>query len=1019
MKLSENQIKKHTERYYRDLANYQRLNQHSESTTEMAFKSLLKNIGDENDLILIKPYESLYNDKKIVPDGIITSPFGRYLGFWEAKDTDDNLDTEIYKKLQKGYPRNNTIFEDTKTAVLYQDSYEIGRYDLKNEKQLIELLIKFFAYNEPILEEFNKAVTKFKENIPRLASSLLEKIDIAKNENIEFQNTVKQFISICAASFHSDIKDSDIDDMLIQHLLTERIFRKIFDNPDFVNKNVIAVQLEKLISILTQSAFSKSEFFKDIDFFYVTIEQEAAKIDNETEKQNFLNNVYELFFQSYSKKNADKNGIVYTPQAIVKFMVKFTNALMIQEFNKTLSDDGVTIIDPCTGTGNFVVEILKNIHPLQFTKKYESEIFCNEIMLLPYYVASVNIEYFYYKQTGKYKRFENIVFTDTLELIEEPDKPQKSLFAFNEINTERAKRQLKNNFVVIIGNPPYNLKQARDFGNRNYQHEIIDKMIAESYVKNSTATLRQINYDPCIKFIRWATNRLNQENGIICYITNNVFMHSTASDGIRKMLAKDFNRIYHIDLGGDMRINKKEVKGNVFGITVGVGISFFVKNKNYSDNKIFYLNLRDENYLKDDYFKILDKFRESKNSFDDFTWTELSIENGKFIFNEQSKILNTKYNNFVALYNKSGESIFYSKTPGVMSGRDEWVYDFSQEKLFNKLTIFSENYNKEIDRLQNYITENKLNKKIIDIDNFVDYQTNKFKWSRDLKKKLVAGKKIIVNKNKIVKALFRPFVTKYLYYDAITNDSPSNIGSLIDRPSQKENLSLKNNSFISINGLGAQLKFSAYITNLFPDRNLTAPSQIFPLFYVKNKKKEYNVTTWILTKLRKELQNEKLSYEQIFYYVYAIFHYENFKQTFIEQLKQNEPRIPILKEHFLKISEIGRRLSKLHLNFDSVAETDLKIVENKEVEKHFNIRKLILSKKDNILFYNDYFSLYLPEDIHNYKVSGRSPIQWIADQYFDIEIDNDEILKLIKKLVTVSLETNKLLKQLNDINYNF
>jgi len=987
MKLNETQIKKHTERYYRDLANYERLNQLTENTTEMAFKSLLKNIGDEVDLILIKPFESLFNDKKIVPDGIITTQFGRYLGYWEAKDTKDDLDKEIYKKLQKGYPRTNTIFEDTQTAVLYQDNYEVGRFDLKNEKELIKLLYQFFSYNEPILEEFNKAVAKFKENIPRIATALNEKIGKSKKENKEFSEAINQFLNICSNSFHTDIKEDDVEDMLIQHLLTERIFRKIFDNPDFVNKNVIAVQLEKLITILTQSVFTRNEFFKDIDFFYITIESEAAKIDSDSEKQSFLNNVYELFFQSYSKRNSDTKGIVYTPQAIVKFMVKFTNSLLQKECDKNLSDKGVTIIDPCVGTGNFILEILKNLHPLQLTQKYENEVFCNELMLLPYYIASVNIEYFYYKQTGKYKPFENIVFTDTLELIKEPNNLQN---------------QLDPNFIVIIGNPPYNLKQSRDTGNKNKKNEVIDKIIADTYVKSSTATLKQINYDPCIKFIRWATNRLDNENGIICFITNNVFMHSTASDGIRRNLMKDFNRIYHIDLGGDMRVNRKEVKGNIFGITVGVGISFFVKNKKYKDNKIFYLNLRNENYSKEDYFNILDNFRETKQNFDDFDWTEANLENGIFIFNQKSRNLSIKYNNFISLFNKQVESVFHTKTPGVMTGRDEWVYDFSKEKLVKKIETTINFYNLEKDKWNKTIINGDTKN---DINYFVNYDNKNIKWSRDLKNKLLRNITFKFDKKFIINSSYRPFVTKFLYYDK----------KLIDAPSVFDKLQKNKNLYLCLTGLGSQKKFGSYVSKYVPDRQIVQNNQTFPLYYLNNKTQESNVTNWILDKITTELNDKNIRKEQIFYYVYAILNHEGFRNNYAELLKSSEPKIPLILDSFYKISEIGNKLADIHVNFDSALEFDLKIIENKEVEKNYNIEKLIFSKKDTSLIYNNYFTLILPLNVHDYKICGKSPLQWFCNQCADIELKTDEYIKLLKKLVTVSLETIECVKELNDI----
>ncbi len=1009
MKLTDNQLRKHTLRYYQDLANYDRLNQKTESTTEMAFKSLLKNIGDEIGLILIKPFESLYNDKKIVPDGILTTQFGRYIGYWEAKDTADDLDKEIYLKLKKGYPRINTIFEDTQTAVLYQDNAESGRFNLKNEEHLIKLLNLFFNYNEPVLEEFKKAVEKFKENIPRLATALLEKILAAKIENIQFQQAIHHFINICSASFHSDVKESDIDDMLIQHLLTERIFRKVFDNPDFVTKNVIAVQLEKIISILTQSAFSRSEFFREIDFFYKTIEEESSKIDSDSEKQSFLNNIYELFFQSYSKKNADKNGIVYTPQSIVRFMVKFTNSLLQQEFGKTLSDEGVTIIDPCTGTGNFVVEILKNIHPLKLTKKYETEIFCNEIMLLPYYVASVNIEYYYYKQTGKYKPFENIVFTDTLELIKEPEKPQKSLFTFNEINTERAQHQLDSDFVVIIGNPPYskvgNYNEKTSF--KNNAHQIIDKSIEQSYSIASKAKLKQGLYDPYVKFFRWATDRLKKDNGIICFISNNSFMTDICFDGMRKHLLFDFQRIYHFDLGGDIYLNPKlsGSKHNVFGIKLGVGITFLVRNNQHHTAEIFYKNL--ETYLtKEEKFEILNHLNEKNETITELEWQNGFIDiTNKFNFGEDIKI-SKQFSTFIPLWAENQMRIFKFKYPGINTSRTEWVYDFSKDKLIEKIKIITETFNSEVDRLEKHYKSKEYKKESFNIDDFIIKDDSKIKWSRDLiKRKLIPLNTSKFTKNKIVESLLRPFTKKYLYYDKTFIDSPSKYGDL----QKVENI------FLCFNGLGQQKSFSCIATDLYPEMQVVYNGQSVSLYHFEKQKQTSNITDWALAHFKEQTQNNSIEKEQIFYYVYAIFHHEYYRKTFDKLLRTTSPRIPLITKHFEQISKIGKELADIHINFENVAESNIQIIENKDVEKNFNIEKMSISKKDDSLIYNDYFTIILPNNIHEYKVNGRSPIQWIANQYKNYETDNDEIIRLIKKLVTVSEKTNKLLIELNKI----
>jgi predicted helicase len=367
-----------------------------------------------------------------------------------------------------------------------------------------------------------------------------------------------------------------------------------------------------------------------------------------------------------------------------------------------------------------------------------------------------------------------------------------------------------------------------------------------------------------------------------------------------------------------------------------------------------------------------------------------------------------QYNNFIPLFNKEGDCIFSSKTPGIKTDRDEWAYHASKEKLIEQIKSTIDFYNSEVERLQNHILQNHIKKSDINIDNFVNYYTDKIKWSRDLKKKVLSGKKTTFTENKIVLGLFRPFTTKYLYYDNFITDLPSNVGELIQFENQ----------FIAINGLGSQRPFGCYITDLHPDHNITAPSQIFSLYYYKNTKKEFNITNWILTKVQTETNDNKITKEQIFYYVYGILHHEHYRKTYAELLKSSEPKIPLITEKFHEISEIGNQLAKIHLNFNSAKEFKLKIIENKAIEKHYNIEKIVISKKDGTLIYNDCFSAILPDNIHDYKICGRSPIQWFCDQYSNLELKNDEYIKLLKKLVTISLETIEYIKTLNNIDIN-
>src|SRR5436190_9068932 len=338
--------------------------------------------------------------------------------------------------------------------------------------------------------------------------------------------------------------------MLIQHLLTERIFRTVFNNPDFTRRNVIAAEIEKVIDVLTSQSLSRDDFLKSLDQFYKAIESTAKTIEDFTQKQEFLNTVYEKFFQGFSVKVADTHGIVYTPVSIVNFMVRSVEDILQKEFGKSLSSSDVHILDPFVGTGNFIVHIMQAIKKTALPQKYRDELHCNEVMLLPYYIASMNIEHEFFEATGKYELFEGICLVDTFELSE-----AQQISFFSTENTARVERQKHAPIRVVIGNPPYNAWQLNENdNNKNRKYKRMDKRVAETYAKDSKATNKNALSDPYVKAIRWATDRI-KDDGIVALVTNGSFIESVAFDGMRKNLEKDFDSIYVVDLGGDVRRN--------------------------------------------------------------------------------------------------------------------------------------------------------------------------------------------------------------------------------------------------------------------------------------------------------------------------------------------------------------------------------------------------------------------------------------------------------------------------------
>ncbi|MEJ7862732.1 MAG: N-6 DNA methylase [Pyrinomonadaceae bacterium] len=538
--------------YYEALEKFKHLSVKHEGAVRSAFQTLLESCGRQFDWTLVPEYQKKKQGKRISIDGALVDQFTLAHGYWEAKDEDDDLRKEIKKKFVKGYPNDNIIFQSPERAILYQNNREVFDADLNNADELVRVLELFFDYQPPAYEEWEQAVKRFQEQLPELGDALLKVLDDAKLNNKAFLTAFNTFYELCRTSINPNLSEKAVEEMLIQHLLTERIFRTVFHNSEFTQRNVIAKEIETVIRALTSQSFSREEFLKRFDHFYKAIEITASSIDSFSEKQTFLNNIYERFFRGFSVEVADTHGIVYTPQPIVNFMVKSVEDILKTEFGKSLSDENVHILDPFVGTGNFLVRVMQEIKRSSLEQKYKDELHCNEVMLLPYYIASMNIEHEYFEKIGSYEPFEGICLVDTFGLAE---ADQQTLSFMSEENTERIRKQKESPITVIIGNPPYNVGQVNENdNNKNRKYKVLDKRVADTYAKDSKATNKNALSDPYVKAIRWATDRI-KDDGIIALVTNNGFLDSVAFDGMRKHLEKDFSKIYHLGCVDTNKIN--------------------------------------------------------------------------------------------------------------------------------------------------------------------------------------------------------------------------------------------------------------------------------------------------------------------------------------------------------------------------------------------------------------------------------------------------------------------------------
>ena len=452
--------------YYTELDQFNRLGATHEGAVRSAFQSLLQSCARQFEWTLVPEHSMTpltrgargVKNRRIVVDGALMDNFRLTHGYWEAKDEDDDLPAEVVRKFERGYPRDNILFQEPYRAILWQNERQTLDTDLTDPTELIGTLETFFSHQPPEYAEWESAVSEFRERVPALGQGLAERIHAERETNQAFITAFADFYEKCRQSINPNLSEAAVEEMLIQHLLTEQIFHTVFYNQDFTRRNVIANEIEKVIDALTSQSFSRHDFLGDLNPFYTAIERTAATIDDFSQKQGFLNTVYEQFFQGFSVKVADTHGIVYTPQPIVDFMVRSVEEILKTEFNRSLSDSGVHIIDPFVGTGNFIVRTMREIRKTALGEKYTTELHCNEVMLLPYYIASMNIEHEFYEATGRYQPFDGICLVDTFELAEDTDYYESSLFT--EENTRRVEEQKKAPMFVIIGNPPYNAKQV-------------------------------------------------------------------------------------------------------------------------------------------------------------------------------------------------------------------------------------------------------------------------------------------------------------------------------------------------------------------------------------------------------------------------------------------------------------------------------------------------------------------------------------------------------------------------------
>lgn len=1047
-----------------------RLRKFSGSVTEgvisEAFKDLLKTWARQLNWQFAAQYEFASVQKsRIRPDGTIFHSIGLPFGYWEAKDTSDVLDVEIRKKLAKGYPQDNIIFENSHTAVLIQDRHEVLRCAMTDNGALLKLLTLFFKYERAEIREFRKAVEEFKTYLPRVLEALRGRIDAAYGESPAFRAEAQKFLETCKETINPTLSEADVREMLIQHILTEEIFANVFNEGDFHHENNIAKELYDLEGKFFTGAVKK-ETLKGLEPYYAAIRANAAQISSHAEKQTFLKVIYENFYKVYDTKKADRLGVVYTPNEIVKFMIEGADWLCEKHFGKNLIDEHVEILDPATGTGTFICELLDYFRgdPKKLAHKYKNELHANEVAILPYYVANLNIEATYAAITGQFAEFPNLCFVDTLDNVNglgiKTGQHVGDLFgALSDENIERVKRQNARKISVIIGNPPYNANQQNENdNNKNRTYPRIDELIKDSYIRLSTAQKTKV-YDMYARFFRWASDRMH-DDGVLAFVTNRSFIDSRTFDGFRKAVAEEFHEVYVIDLGGDIRANPKlsGTKHNVFGIQTGVAISFLVKRRRQKGCKIFYVR-RPEFDTAAEKLSFLGASKLSALKYERVepdkkgNWINLTENDWDSLIPVADK--KTK----AAKTAGQERAIFRLFSLGVSTSRDDWVYGDRPEEIADRASYLVDHYNNDLERLtsgQQY-----------DVDE-LDYS---IKWTRSVKQDLQSGQRYSAKSGKIVRAAYRPFYSPYLHFN----------GRLVEVQYQQTRMfgeaGNESNSVICFTDAGSQKEFMTQaVTRVFDYHfvGAAAAANGLPLYrYTATGERVDNITDWGLKQFHKTYGKDgrgsptgcetmaepgegseisaselaaiaasaptgtsppqrgrasgkrSISKQDIFHYVYAVLHDPVYRETYAPNLKRDFPRIPFYSD-FWTWAGWGERLMALHIGYEAIEPFAIIRTDTPDEGARaagVKAKAILKADRDNgqIRIDSETTLSDIPKEAFDYRLGNRSGLEWILDQYkektpkdptirekfntYRFADHKDQVIDLIARVTTVSVET--------------
>ena len=889
-----------------------------------------------------------------------------------------------------------------------------GRIRPQQEPQafpLGELDVPADALYSKIVEEVGdrRYLEHWARDVKNVVERLHERIRIVISDG-SAKTKFDSFMSGLHEIINTSLTEDEGIDMLSQHMVTRRIFNALFDSDDFAKQNPISIVMDGAIAELQKYGLETE--LKDIEGFYKSVEDRVSGLDSHDARQPIISELYGRFFKIAFPKMADRLGVVYTPPEIVDFILRSVDHALRENFGRGLTDENVNVIDPFTGAGTFITRMMSSelglIRDEDISRKYHSELFANEILLLAYYIAAVNCESMYGQRSGRFEQFNGISLTDTFN-TGSIDEHVGDMMASPK---RRIKRQRSANITVVIGNPPYSGGQkSANEDNKNISHPELEARVKNTYIKRAPKGNTRGLYNSYVKAIRWASDRIG-DSGVIGFVSPSSWISGNSEAGIRACLQEEFTDIWCFDLGGDVKsANWREAGAKPFGggSTVGVAITILVKNPQKTKHMVQYKKIK---LIQ----KTEDLHKEIKNisSIARTPDWEFIPDNPHHDWVNRRDEADDEFRNHMPVGNKdtkhsnTSNVMFSLFSNGLKTRRDNWVYNTSTKELKRNMKTTIEYCNAQ------------------DPDNFI-IDPLRAAWSPHVSKAMKKLQKPIkLDTSHIRTVLYRPFFKQQLYFDPIFVSDKALIPSSLFPAGDT-----KNPTIIVPDKIKGS--FSAIITNITPDLHILETTQCFSLYaYDKSGGRHDNITEQAIKTFRLHYDDSAMTRSDIFYYTYGLLHHPGYRNKYQASLVRGLPHIPMAPD-FKAFRKAGRRLTKLHLEYEDGPRHNLGKPLNPIPDSPKSIKS---GKKPNAgagpqsvpdlsTLYVDGNKVYDSLPDVRYAVNGRTPVQWFADRYafrthkkscitnYPLDgVRGEDVRAIIERLVHVGVKSDEIISEL-------